>query len=175
MFFLIHWNIWSFRASCKALGLPDDNDFHLCSPSDHFQAPFGERVGLLGSELLFCEWAQGLAGATVWALAAEQAPQSRVPSCSWQGSMGPGQCGRALSCFLPGSQAKLFGLFRVRRLHAGAKGGKTPRTHMLEPPPVSILAGLLPDTRFISCISTGQMENTTFVTTTTFSIQLSNA
>lgn len=50
-----------------------------------------------------------------------------------------------------------------------------PKTHMLKPVPVSVLAGTLPDTHFTSCTSTKQTKNTTFVAATTFSMQLSNS
>lgn len=62
-----------------------------------------------------------------------------------------------------------------RRLQVEGEEGKTPRSHILNPLPMSILAGMLAVTHFISCMPTGQMKNTAFVVTTTFSIQLLNA
>lgn len=73
--------------------------------------------------------------------------------------------------------SQAVGLFRAarRRLQAGREEGKMTRTHMLKPAPVSVLAETLPDTHFTPCMSTGQTKNTTFIATTTFSMQLSNA
>lgn len=68
------------------------------------------------------------------------------------------------------------GLFRAGgRLQAGGEEEKMPRTHMLKPPSVSVLAGTLPDTHFTPCMPTGQTKNTTFVAATAFSMQLSKA
>lgn len=77
--------------------------------------------------------------------------------------------------FLARVTSQAVGLFRAgrRRLHAGGEEGKMPRTHMLKPAPVSLLAGTLPDTHFTSFMSTEQRKNATFVATTTFNMQLS--
>jgi len=81
-----------------------------------------------------------------------------------------------LVVFLARVVSQAVGLFRAgRRLHAGGEEGKMPRTLMLKSAPVSVLAEMLPDTHFPSCMFTTQTKNTTFVATTTFSMQLSNA